>query len=147
LRHYIIQNKRKSEGSLLFSIEEIFEFSQGRVCEMNAQAMMWPGYEKVFPQDFQEKQKRKGISSEKVPIAGPDGLSFARVLLGREFWREREEEKKEIPPEVAISEKRGASLFLFEYERFLDETAETREGMLRFCGEWSVRFLEASATY
>jgi hypothetical protein len=115
---------------------------------MNAQAMMWPGYDKVFPRDLQEKERLKKLAEEKSSLSGPQDLSFARVLLGREAWQgEQEEEKEPLRTEKKRFTEAGESVFLYEYQRFLEETAETREGILRFCGEWSLRFAEVKQSY
>jgi len=115
---------------------------------MNAQAMMWPGYEKVFPQDFQEKQRRKNLLEGKAPLSGPEDISFARVLLARDPWeRGQKEEKENLHVEERSFPEAGKGIFLYDYRRFLEETAETREGILRFCGEWSLRFAEARQSY
>jgi len=111
---------------------------------MNAQATMWPGYEKVFPRDSQEKKRAKSGSISQSPITGEESLSFARILLKQEPWEEKREREKGTsegftPQSVAV--------FLHQYQRFLEETAETREGILRFCGEWTVRFAEAREIY
>ena len=115
---------------------------------MNAQAMMWPGYDKVFPRDLQEKEKLKRLAEEKSSLSGPQDLSFARILLGREAWQgEQEEEKGALRRETKSFTEPGEGTLLYEYQRFLEETAQTREGILRFCGEWSLRFAEAKQSY
>ncbi len=115
---------------------------------MNAQAMMWPGYDKVFPRDYQEKERRRKLAEEGSPLSGPEDLSFARILLGREAWQEEpEEERGDLRTEKRRFPEAGEGIFLYEYQRFLEETAETREGILRFCGEWSLRFAEARQSY
>ncbi len=111
---------------------------------MNAQATMWPGYEKISPRDSQEKRRaRSGVISQ-TPSIGGESLSFARILLRQEPWKE-EREKEEGTP-YAFTNK-NVAVFLHQYQRFLEETAETREGILRFCGEWTVRFAEAREAY
>ena len=131
-------------GSPFFPIEEILEYLRGRLCEMNAQATMWPGYEKVFPRDSQEKRKTKDGLISQTPRIGEESLSFARILLRQEPWKE-EREKGEGAPYTFTN--KNVAVFLHQYQRFLEETAETREGILRFCGEWTIRFAEAREVY